>query len=77
MGDGIPAIYAETMDKFRHPSDWDVLGIVAEVVERLISEGDPEAAAVIDSLMVAIRDVSRNGNDGMERLVGLARHLDS
>ena len=51
--------YAEMMDKLRNPKDWDVPGTIADVTQLLMSHGNGQAAAVIDTLMFRMRDIAQ------------------
>ena len=55
---GVPANYAETMDKLKDPNGWDVPGLIADVSERLRRETiDGELLAVVDTLVFRMQDI--------------------
>ena len=52
------------MDKMKQPTHWYVPGIVADVSERCLENGEDETAAVIDSMHFALREIHRLINVG-------------
>lgn len=52
-------VYEKTVEKLHDFGSWDVQGLIADVSKRLKDDGDEEASAVIDSLILTIQDIDR------------------
>lgn len=61
----LPSGYAETMDKLKDPSRWDIPGVIADVAEDLRRHSDNGAAlAVIDTLSFRMKDIAERITHG-------------
>lgn len=52
--------WAVTMDQLNHPESWDVPGVIADISQKaLASEDGAAAAACIDNLHFAMREIDK------------------